>query len=649
MSKGAATLTNQYDFSSCDTLAKHFIRNVQINENKSKSNVAMRVKNFGIWKSYTWNECYEKVKYLALGFANLGFNRGDRAVIFGENLPEWYWAQLAVHSLGGVAVGVFTDCIPKEVKYYIEDSQSILAIAHDQEQVDKIIEIKNEVPALNRVIYWEDKGLWNYSEKYLLSFKEVIESGRKYEKKNPSFYIDSIRQGKGDDSGVICYTSGTTGNPKGAVLSQYWLTYVGNSLGQLDDWKDCTNYLSFIPPAWATEQLLGFGSWLMHDVIINFPEKPETVQENIRELGPDLIFYGARLWENVSRTIQAKIADASKIRRFLYAKGMQIALKKAELVMDKKPLGITSMAVNWMVFQCVLKQLRDRLGLSNVKVVYSAGGALSPEIIKYFLAIGIEIKLFYGTTEIGVISVPRKGDIRAETSGKITPWSKVSLSEEGEILIKSESLFTGYFNREEETKKKFKSGWFQTGDFGYLTDDGHLVVIDRMQDLKPLGTQGKKFSPQFIEVRMRFSPFVKDVMVVSAKNQEKVGALVNIDMENTGRFAETNGIPYTSFTDLSQRPEIINVIRDEIKRINKSLPAESRVKKFLNFPKELDADEAELTRTRKLRRDHVEATYSGMIAALFSKKNNFVFETIVTYRDGKSGTIKNDVFVNKVD
>ena len=229
-----------------------------------------------------------------------------------------------------------------------------------------------------------------------------------------------------------------------------------------------------------------------------------------------------------------------------------------------------------------MKQLRDRLGLSNAKVVYSAGGALSPEIIKYFLALGIEIKLFYGATEIGVISVPRKGEIRAETSGRITPWSEVKLSDDGEILVKSESLFTEYFNREEETRKKFKDGWYQTGDYGYITDDQHLVVIDRMQDLKPLGRKGKKFSPQFIEVRMRYSPFVKDVLVVGSEKQEIVGALVNIDMDNTGRFAESNGIPYVAFNDLSQKREIIDLIRNEIRKINKNLPVESRVKRFMN-------------------------------------------------------------------
>lgn len=633
-------------FSSYDTMPKCFLKTYQ--EVHAKKKIAMRVKDEGIWQPYTWYDCLQKVKFLSLGLASLGFMRGEKAVIIGENKPEWYWAELAVQSAGGVVVGVFTDCIPSEVKYYILDSEATLVIAHDQEQVDKIIEIKEEVPNLRQVIYWDEKGLWNYEEKYLYSFETVFELGIKFEKENPDSFEKSVAAGNGSDIAVLCYTSGTTGNPKGAMLSHQWLVGSGMSLAELDKWKEeCKGYLSFIPPAWATEQCLGFGC-LLSGIEINFPEEPETVQQNVREIGPELLFYSARLWESVSRTIQAKMADSSRLRRFIYRNGMRIALRVADTKMLNNSPGPLLKIGYWLVFQTLLRQLRDRLGLSNVAVAYSAGGALSPEIIKYFLAMQVEVKLFYGLTEAGIISIPPKGDIRPESSGVPTPWAKIKLSEEGEILVKSKYLFSGYYNKPEATEKKLRNGWFHTEDFGHITDDGHLIVIDRMQDMKPLGNKGKKFSPQYIEVRLRFSPFIKDALVIGAKDSENVGGLINIDLDNTGRFAESNGIPYTTFTDLSQRPEIIELIAQEIKTINKTVPGEFRLKKFANFHKELDADEAELTRTRKIRRDYVEGRYGDIINALFENRKTHSVETKITYRDGKEGVIKTNIHINSI-
>ena len=631
--------------SSCATMPQHFLRRYR--ETEDKSATVMRDKDQGIWLPFDWDVCFEKVKYLSLGLVSLGFKKGEKAVIIGENKPEWFWGELAVQSALGVVVGVFTDCTPPEVKYYIVDSEASIVIAHDQEQVDKIIEIKDEVPNIRFVVYWDDKGLWYYKEEYLYYFDTVVELGRKFESENPNYFEESVAQGKGDDIACLCYTSGTTGNPKGAMLMHEWLVAVQKSMCEMNEWKtECKRYVSFIPPAWGMEQVLGFGC-VLAGIEVNFPEEPETVQENLREIGPELLFYGARQWESVSRMIQARIADSSRLRRFIYRKGMEIAYKVADCRMEKTPPGPLLKTAYWFVCQILLRQLLDRLGLRNVTVAYSAGGAVSPEIIRYFLALGIEVKLFYGLTETGIITMPEKGDIRPETSGTPVPWAEIKLSEEGEILCKSKWLFAGYYNKPEATKKRYEDGWFHTEDYGYLTDDNHLIVIDRLEDMKPLGTKGKKFSPQYIEVRLRFSPYIKDALVVAAKDAEDVGALINIDLDNTGRFAEANGIPYTTFTDLSQRPEIIKLITEEINKINKTMPDDHRVKRFANFHKELDADEAELTRTRKLRRDFVEDRYGGIIGSLFGDAKTHTVEAAITYRDGKKGAIKTDVYINR--
>ena len=579
----------------------------------------------------------------------MGLNRGDKISILGENKSSWYYAELAVQSAGGAAIGIFTDCGPDEVKYYVEHSDSVFVIAHDQEQVDKVLQIKDQLPLVKNIIYWEDKGLWNYKDPILLSFEEVLKRGRKYEESKPQFFDESIDRGKSEDIAVICYTSGTTGLPKGATLDQKFLVEGARTWGELDGWVGKGyNYLSFIPGAWSVEQVIGIAGSLFADMTVNFPEKPETVQENIREIGPNILFYGARLWEQVNRTIQAKMIDSSLPRRLIYRICLPIGLKMADLQSERKKINLFWRILYFLAYQAIFRQLRDRLGLSNVEVVYSAGAAISPEIVRYFLALGIEIKLFYGATELGAISIPRKGEIRPDTSGPIVPWAEAKLSEDGEILIKSKYMYAGYYKNPEATKDKFKEGWFQTGDFGYIDHDHQLIVIDRMVDLKELAG-GKKFSPQYTEVRLRFSPYIKDVMVVGGENRDYVTALINIDIDNVGRFAEQNRISYTTFSDLSQKPEVIELIHREVLKVNRTLPDYARIRRFVNIYKELDADEAELTRTRKLRRSFVEERYSDLIKMLYGDKDEYEVEASITYRDGRTGLLKTYVKVQQIE
>ncbi len=608
----------------------------------------MRVKDRGIWQEYTWEDYYQKVRHFCLGLISLGLQKGDKVSILGENKPEWFWAELAVQSAGGAAVGIFTDCLPGEIKYYVEHSDSTFVVVHDQEQVDKLLEIKNDVPKVKKIIYWDPKGLWSYTDPILLSFDEVVELGQDYEKKHPQLFDEIVDQGTGDDIAAFCYTSGTTGLPKGPMLSQTWLVESIREWGQLDGWfgKDF-EYLSFIPPAWITEQGIGIASTILGPMVVNFPEEPETVQENIREIGPDILFFGARLWENLNRMIQARMIDSTFLRRLIYRLALPVGLKAADMKSGKRRINLPWRIIYFLAYHAVFRQLRDRLGLSNVKVVYSAGAAVSPDIIRYFKALGIDVRLFYGSTEQGVMTMPREGDIRPETSGPPVPWVEVKLSDEGEILIKNKYPYSGYYKDSEATEAKIKDGWFYTADFGHMNEDGHLIVIDRMEDLKELAG-GKKFSPQYTEIRLRFSPYIKDVLIIGGPDKEYVTALINIDLDNVGRFAEAHHIAYTTFTDLSQKTEVIDLIKKEIVKVNLTLPEWTRVRRFVNLHKEFDADEDELTRTRKLRRTFVEDRYKDLIEVLYSEKHIYKVEASVTYRDGRKGTIETSIHINEL-
>jgi long-chain acyl-CoA synthetase len=416
----------------------------------------------------------------------------------------------------------------------------------------------------------------------------------------------------------------------------------------IDKWNEFDQYVSFIPPAWATEQALGIAGALLSGMQVNFPEEPETVQENIREIGASVLFFGPRLWESVMSTIQAKITNSSSLKRFLYYRFLPVCYKVAELRSARKKPGwlwrILYLIGGWAVFDA----LKDKVGLSRIRHAYTAGSAVSPDILHYFQAIGVNIKQLYGGTEQGVIAMHRDEDIKWETSGTIMPNVEFRLSEEGEIIVRSRGVFNGYYKNPQATEERFKGSWYHTEDFGYLDDDGHVICIDRMEDLRELSS-GRKFSPQYGEVRLRFSPYIRDAIVIGGEDKAYVTAIINIDLDNVGYWAETRHIPYTTFTDLSQKLEVVDLIRRELEKVNKTLPAWARMKRFANLYKEFDADEAELTRTRKLRRTFVEDRYHDLIAALYGEDTEYAVEAPITYRDGRTGVIKTAVKVNTID
>ena len=619
------------------------------NYGKIPAKIALRFKNFGIWKTYTWADYYEHVKAFAMGLASLGFDKGEKIGIIGDNQPPWYWGELAAQALGGVCVGIFVDAVAEEIKYILEHSDTSFVLAHDQEQVDKILEIRKELPLLKKIIYWDPKGLWFYDDPMLMSFDHVEALGREFEEKQSSFFEECLFQGRGEDCAVICYTSGTTGLPKGAMLSHRTLIENRKAWSELDPCYGGDNYLSFLSPAWATEQYLGVAGGFLSRFVINFPEGAETVQANIREVEPNVIFYGARQWESINAMIHVKMASARWLNRWVYKMFMPVANKLMDTRLRSQKLSAVLRLLGTLSNVLLERPVRNKLGLNKIRYAYTAGAAVSPDIIRFFQAMGINVKQLYGLSETGVNTCHRDGDVDPATSGPALPRNEVKVAPDGEVLIRTDMMFIGYYKDPEAKQEKVDGeGWFHTGDFGYINEKNHLIVIDRVADMKELAG-GQKYSPQFTEVRLRFSPYIKDVLVIGGKEQTYVSAIINIDFENVGKWAEANHISYTTFVDLSQKGEVAELIKEDIRNVNRVLPEEARMKRFVCLHKEFDADEAELTRTRKIRRSFVEERYRNILEGMYGGQSEVTVQSEVTYQDGRKGVMRAFVKVRSVD
>lgn len=627
-----------------DTLPKLLLRNYK---KYGSAQVAAREKTMGIWQSYSWQDYYEIVKHLSLAFVSIGLKPGDRVAILGENKPHVYWFELAVHSAKAVIVGIFADCTPPEVKYYLEHSECRFVVCQDQEQVDKVLEIKNAVPSLDKVIYWDPKGLWNYENPVLSSMDRMIEMGKAFAEHHPNLFEESIASATGDDLAVFLYSSGTTGQPKAAIVTQKALIGMAASVNAVDRYQENEEYLSFLPIAWIAEQLFGVACSLFYCLRINFPEEPETVQENIREIGPQVVFFGPRLWENLIRMIQVRIQDSGLANRLCYKGALAIGYRRANFTMCGKKPGVFWSTLTWLADNLVFRPLRDNIGLLRTRVGYSAGAAVSPDVIRYFHAIGVNLKQLYGGSEVGVVTLHRDGDIKPETCGLPLPNAEIRISDEGEILVRTPNMFSGYYGDEQRTAEKIADGWYKSGDFGHFDNDGHLIVMDRMEDLMEMGA-GRKFSPQYCEVRLRFSPYIKDALIVYRDGQDFVGAMINVDLSNVGQWAESNHLPYTTFADLSQKPQVLELTRQEVAKVNGLLPDYCRIRKFINLHKEFDPDEAEMTRTRKLRRTFVEERFKDMIDAIFGESDQIEITSQITYRDGRTGVLNTTIRIVSV-
>ena len=622
-------------------------RLLEANSEKWPDKVWMRKKEFGFWKNYTWREGYEKIKHFSLGLTDLGFQRGDVLAIVGDNDPHWFWAELAAQAAGGAVTGVFSNSSPNEVKYLIQHSDSSFVVAEDQEQVDKLLSIKGDLPLVKRIVYWNPKGLKHYDDEILVGFDAVLEAGRKCDADRPGLFQQNISLGRGDDVALIMYTSGTTGLPKGAVMTHGNLFsaneafYMVNPISEKDEW------LSFILPGWMAEQGLGLLASLKRGLRMNFPESQATVQENIREIGASILMYPSRLWETMGSDIQNRMSESTILKRLIYRLCLPIGYRAADAKFKGEKLSFFWRGAYALSKLILFNQLRDKVGLYKLRYAFTAGSLLGPDIFRLFTAIGVDLRQLYGSSELG-ISQHIAGDIKVDSVGRVYPGQIVRIMDDNHILARGRACAAGYHKSPEATAQAFAGGWYHTGDAGDIDDDGHIYYLDRLQYMRQLA-DGTRFAPQYIESRLKFSEYIKDVFVVGGETREHIGAVVNINYDNVGHWAERKRMPYTTFADLSQKAEVCRLIGEEISKVNARLPEKQRVKRFINMPKELDPDEAELTRTMKLRRGYVEDRYTSLIEALYGDKSMVPMEVPVLYRDGRQGVVRADVQVNRID
>ncbi|MGB3716992.1 MAG: AMP-binding protein [Candidatus Promineifilaceae bacterium] len=633
------------------TLPQYFLNKVQ---EYGAGKVALRQKEFGIWREFSWEESYKQVKAFSLGLIALGLRRGDKVCSIGDNDREYLWAFFGLQAAGGAQVGLFTDCNPKEIAYIVNHSEATFVLAQDQEQCDKLLEIKDEVPNVKRVIYWDDKGMWYYDDEWLMSFQEVQELGNALAETEPDRFNIEIALGHGDDLAIICYTSGTTGLPKGVMLSHTNIIYESKLYQEADPRYDTDNHVSFLPLGWIGEVSLGFAPHVYTGVIMNFPEEPETVRENIREIAPEGILYNSRLWDNLLATVQVRMSDATWINRKLYDLFLPVGYRVADKHFAKENLGLGLKVANALGDLFVLSPLRDKVGMSNIRSAYTAGSALSPDAMRFFHALGINLKQIYGSTEVtGGATIHPEGDIKFASVGKPIPDVKIRTSEEDEILITGPTVFLGYYKDADETEKSIlvdEDGqrWFCTGDAGYIDEDGHIIYLDRVKDMITLAN-GERFSPQFIEGRLKFSPYIRDVMTIGGPTREYATALIIIDFESVGHWAEKRGTGYTTFLDLAQKRDVYQLVNEAVADVNESLPPAGRVRRFVLMHKEFDADEAEMTRTRKLRRSFLNDRYGQIVEAMYDGQDSIHVSASVRYRDGTEGVIETEIRVATMD
>lgn len=629
---------------SADTFPKLLIE--KANRYGSKK-IALREKDLGIWQSFTWQDYLEKVKYFSLGMISLGFEPGDKISVIGDNKPEWIIAELAAQCAGGLGTGIYQDSILKEVAYIINHSETKFVIAEDQEQVDKILDMQEELPNVKKVIYYDPKGMRKYDSDLLAYFPDVMEMGREYEKSHPRQFEKNVENTKSEDVAWICTTSGTTGFPKLAMLTHKNLISMATNLGKFDPKYDSDEFVSFLPLPWVGEQMMAVASGLLFGLTVNFPESIESAQADLREIGPHIMFSPPRVWENMCSSVQVKVMDASFLKRFVFNTCVPIGRKWSEYKFEKKTPPFYFKILYYLAYLAVFKALKDRLGFSNIRSATTGGAALGPDTFKFFHALGISLKQIYGQTEIsGISCVHKNNDINPDTMGEPIPETEVRISESGEILSKSPAVFLGYYKQPEETAKTVIDGWLHSGDAGYLTPDGHIVVIDRIKDVMSL-IDGVKFSPQFIENKLKFSPYIKEAVTIG-HNRDFIIGMICIDFGIVGNWAEKNRTNYTTYTDLSSKTEILDLIQKEVEKVNKGLPENAKVKRFVLLYKELDPDDDELTRTRKVRRHFVEEKYKEIIEGMYEGKDSIRIEAIIKFQDGKTSTIRTVMAVRNV-
>ena len=619
------------------------------NAERVPNRTALREKDLGIWQSYSWRRYWEEVCDLALGLAAAGFGHGDKLAVIGENRPRLYFAQLAAMSLGGVAVPAYQDAIASELAYVLDHAEISVVVAEDQEQVDKILSLKDRLPHLKLLVYDDPRGLLNYDDPLLKSFEVVQAEGRAFGAAHPGRVEAVVEAAKPGDLCLFSYTSGTTSRPKGVMLSHANLLDPAETFAATEGIRASDEHVAYLPMAWVGNSLFSLALHMHVGFTCNFPEKPETLRRDLREVGPTMALAPPRLWENALTEIMVRAADATPVKRRVFDFFRWVAERAQLCVAERRPVPVGLRLLRGVGEFFVYGPVRDQFGLRRARIVYTGGAPLGVDVFRFFRAFGVNLKQVYGATELsGLCSVQPDAEVDPETVGRMLVGMEARIAEHGEVEVRSPGVFQGYYKQPDESREAItEDGWLKTGDAGFIDSRGHLAIIDRARDVGRL-YDGTSFAPQFIENKLKFSPYVGEA-VIFGESRSFVAAIIAIDASTVGKWAERHNVSYTSYQDLSARPEVLGLIRDEIRKCNAGLPEATRIRRFLVLNKEFDADDDEITRTRKIRRHFVTEKYAAVLHAFYSGVDEVDLSTEITYEDGRKALLQSRLAIGDVD
>lgn len=614
---------------------------------------AIREKDYGIWQSYTFSEYLKQVRAFALGLAALGFKRGDKIAIIGDNRPQLYWSMVATQCLGGIPVPLFQDAIENEMHYVLNHSETKFAVAEDQEQTDKLLNLKKRCPHLEYIIYEDPKGMRHYKQPFLMSFTHVQELGNNFDREHSGYFEEEIKRGKKEDLAIICYTSGTTGKPKGVMLSHENIIMTAQNAVKAEGIKETDEVMAYLPMAWIGDVIFSVAQAFWAGFTTNCPESTATMHQDMKDIGPTYLFFPPRIWENLLTEVMIKVEDADFIKRKFFHFFLNIGNRVAVAKMNHEPVSLGLRFLYRLGEFFIYGPLKDHLGLRKLRIAYTAGEAIGPEIFEFYRSLGINLKQVYGMTESSaLVSIQRDDLIKSDTVGPPLPEVDIKITDKGEVMYKSPGVFQGYFKNPEATEETLEDGWVHSEDAGFIDKDGHLKIIDRIKDVSTL-SEGTIFAPKYIENKLKFCPYIKEAVAIG-QDKPYVVTFINIDPGAVGNWAERRSIAYTSYTDIAQKPEVYDLIYKEAIRVNKSLVEDEQLRgaqihKYLILHKELDPDDEEITRTRKIRRRFIAEKYADLIEALYSERDSVEVKAKITYEDGRTTTINAKLKIREVE
>ena len=631
-------------YSTAETFPRCLLDQVQRNSEKP----AIREKSLGIWQTWTWSEVGDEVRALSCGLAAKGFQRGDKLALIGDNRPRLYWSMSAAQCLGGIPVPMYQDSVADELQFVVEHAEVRFAVAENQEQVDKLLEIKDRCPNLEFIVYCDARGMRGYSEDFLIDLDALQKVGREFDTKQQSFFVDEINKGKSSDVACILYTSGTTGDPKGVVLSYESLIKTATNAAEWDNLTTEENVLAYLPMAWVGDNLFSYSESYIVGFCVNCPENAETVLNDMREIGPSYFFAPPRIFENLLTNVMIRMEDAGALKRKMFDYFMAVAKRTGTRILNGESVSASDRLLYTIGKLLVYGPLKNTLGFTRIQMAYTAGESISPELFDFYRSLGINLKQLYGQTEASVlVTIQPDGEVRSDSVGVPAPDVEIEISDGGEVLYRSPGVFLEYYKNPDATAEaKTKDGWVRTGDAGYFDQEGYLRIIDRAVDVGKLNN-GSIYAPKFLENKLKFFPQIKEA-VTFGDQKDFVTAFINIDLDAISNWAEKNDVTYASYHELAANDLVSSLVQDCVASVNQELAKEdqfkaSQIQRFVVLHKELDADDGELTRTRKVRRKYVADKYSTLVNALYSTEHNVHVETEVTFEDGRKGSIEADV------